>query len=71
MKGYASLLRASYLLTLSTSQYNVNVRTALGSPAVAGDVSIIVPSGVVIGSTSILSPALRLGRHLRVGRGRA
>lgn len=52
--------RPLYALTITGTQSNVNVRTSLSSPSIAGDVLVTITSTGICNSTSG-SPALRLG----------
>lgn len=48
-------------LTINSDTNNYNIYNALGSPASSVSVSLTINSGVVVGSTSILQPALTTG----------
>lgn len=60
MTGRAFATRPLYALTITGAQSNVNVRTSLSSPSIAGDVLVTITSSGVVNSTSG-SPALRWG----------
>lgn len=60
MTGRVFSQRPLYALTITGAQSNVNVRTSLSSPSIAGDVLVTITSTGVVNSTSG-SPALRWG----------
>ncbi|MFO1306615.1 MAG: hypothetical protein U1F54_23065 [Burkholderiales bacterium] len=60
MAGRFFSTRPLYTLTITGTQSNVNVRTAVSSPSIAGDVLVTLTSSGVCNSTSA-APALRWG----------